>query len=391
MSPPELLELSPLMYSLAALFASEDWSSIRLRFAEKLQRKKGRTLPALDRSFIFLDFSSVLAIPLAVIPPVSLPPPLVNEPLAANPSYLYFSTGTLLRSLPYSSFRYPPAWPTIRKLVKAPEVCSGGISMNFITKLLIIILCFFLPALVAAQRSSAPAQAPQRDPQAIAILQQAVAAMASMVPTDSSASGTVTVVEGSTTQTGTIQILTLGMTQTSVTLDLPAGQRTVIYSDGTSKEIFGTQSSNPPLQSVLSDQSVDFPLPFLTGALSNPDESFRYIGLESVNGQSAQHIQLWNSFASKPHLESLASFSLKDVWLDATSGLPLKIAYLRRTSGGLAPGIPVEIFLSKYTKVSGVLYPFQIDKSKNGTPWQTIVIENASVNTGLTAAQFQVQ
>ena len=52
--------------------------------------------------------------------------------------------------------------------------------MNFITKLLIIILCFFLPALVAAQRSSAPAQAPQRDPQAIAILQQAVAAMASM-------------------------------------------------------------------------------------------------------------------------------------------------------------------------------------------------------------------
>ena len=53
MSPPELLELSSLMYSLAALFASEDCSSIRFRFPAKLQRKKkaGHCLPLIAASF----------------------------------------------------------------------------------------------------------------------------------------------------------------------------------------------------------------------------------------------------------------------------------------------------------------------------------------------------
>lgn len=256
-----------------------------------------------------------------------------------------------------------------------------------------VALLTFGPEIVFAQQSVPPpaSLSPQRDPQALALLQQAVAAMTPTPPSDSSATGSVTVVEGSTTQQGTIQILTLGTTQTSETLSLPAGQRTVIYSNGASKEIFGPESTNPRLQSVLSDQTVDFPLPFLAAALNNPDESFSYIGQETLNDRAAQHVQLWNSFASRGHLQTLASFSLKDVWLDATSGLPLKISYLRRTSGGMAPGIPVEIYLSKYTNVSGVLYPFQIEKSKNGTPWQTITIQNASFNTGLTAAQFQVE
>jgi hypothetical protein len=145
------------------------------------------------------------------------------------------------------------------------------------------------------------------------------------------------------------------------------------------------------MQAVLTDQCVDFPLPFLASTLANADEYIRYVGPETLNGQSVEHIQVWNSFASKPHLQKLAPFSLKDVWIADFSGLPVKIAYARRVSGGLAPSIPVEVLFSHYSNVNGIVFPFQIEKSMNGMPWQTITIETVSFSTGLTAAQFQVQ
>ena len=231
---------------------------------------------------------------------------------------------------------------------------------------------------------------PERDPQAAAILQQSIVAFAKTSPTDSSANGTVTIVEGSTTQSGSIQILTRGAAQTMETLNLPGGQRSVTYSNGDAKEVIGSQATIPRLELIVTDQSADFPLPLLLWALNNSDEAFLYIGQETLNGTSTQHIQVWNTFASKPRLGKLAPFSARDIWFDTSSSLPLKIAFSRRAGGGAVPAIPVEVLFSNYTNVGGVLYPFQINKSYNGTPWQTITIQNVSFNTGLTDAQFQV-
>jgi hypothetical protein len=231
----------------------------------------------------------------------------------------------------------------------------------------------------------------QRDTVATALLQKSVAAMATTAPSDSSATGNVTIVEGSTTESGSIGIQTLGTGETSETISLPNGQRAVIYSYGDAKELNGTQSINPPLELIVVDQCADFPLPLLSAILGNPDESFRYIGQETLNGTSVQHIQVWNSFASKPRLQKLAPFSMKDIWLDSTSYLPVKVAYSRRAGEGAVPAIPVEITFSGYKNVNGVLYPFQINKSYDGTPWQTITIQNVSLNTGLSDTQFQTE
>jgi outer membrane lipoprotein-sorting protein len=256
---------------------------------------------------------------------------------------------------------------------------------------LLLVFVIVVVSATAQQTSTTPSQTPQRDSQAVALLQQAIATMATTVPTDSSATGTVTVVEGSTTQNGSIQILTLGTSQTAETLTLPDGQRQVIYSNGNAMEISGSQSVNPPLQLIVTDQSADFPLPLIVSVLNNSDETLHYIGAETLNGASVQHVRVWNTFASIAPLQALASFSTRDFWFDATSGLPLKIAYSRQAGGGAVPSFPVELTYSNYTKVNGVLYPFQINKSYNGTPWQTITIQSVAFNTGLTAAQFQVE
>jgi hypothetical protein len=244
----------------------------------------------------------------------------------------------------------------------------------------------------AAQQSSAPAaQTVQRDAQAVTILQQAVVAMASSAPADSSAMGTVTIVEGSSTETGSIKILTLGPSQTSETITLSGEQRVVVYANGDAKETAASQSSNLPLELAVSDQCPDFPLPVMLSALNNPDEAFHYVAAETLDGTTVQHIQFWNSFSSNPSQQNLAPFSSKDVWIDSASSLPLKVSYSRRGGGGAVPTVPVEVFFSNYTKVNGVLYPFQIKKSYNGTPWETITIQSVSFNTGLTTAQFQVE
>jgi hypothetical protein len=248
---------------------------------------------------------------------------------------------------------------------------------------------FFSPS--QAQQSATVAQTTQRDAQALVLIQKSVTAFGTSVPLDSTATGTVTVVEGSTTQTGTIQILTRGTAQTVETIILPDGQRSIVYFNGNAKEVNVKGATNPPLELILTDQCVDFPLPLLLSVLNTPDEAYRYVGEETLDGTSAQHIQVWNTFASKPRLGKLSSFSTRDIWFDTSSGLPLKITYSRRAGGGSVPAFPVEVTFSNYTNVNGVSYPFQINKSFNGTPWQTITIQNVSFNTGLTDAQFQVE
>jgi hypothetical protein len=145
------------------------------------------------------------------------------------------------------------------------------------------------------------------------------------------------------------------------------------------------------LELVVTDQCLDFPLPLLASLLNNSDEAFRYVAQEALNGTPTQHIQVWDTFSSKPRLRALAAFSILDIWFDASSGLALKIAYSRRAGAGAVPTFPVEVSFSNYTNVGGVLYPFKINKSYNGTPWQTITIQSVSFNTGLTAAQFQTE
>ena len=247
----------------------------------------------------------------------------------------------------------------------------------------------FCVTTILAQQS--PPLAPTRDPTAIAFLQKSVAAMALSAPLDSSATGNITVVEGSTTESGSISIQTFGTGDTAETIDLPHGRRAVVYSYGDATEVNGTQSTHPPVELIVVDQCADFPLPLLSAILANPEEASHYLGEETLNGRSVEHIQVWNSFASKPRLQKLASFSLRDIWVDSTSHLPVRISYSRRAGEGAVPAIPVAISFSDYKNVNGVLYPFQINKSYNGTPWQTITIQNVSFNTGLTDAQFQTE
>jgi hypothetical protein len=125
----------------------------------------------------------------------------------------------------------------------------------------------------AAQSQGGPQQV-TRDPQAFSLLQGSAAAMGKTMPADSAATGSVTLVAGSTTDEGTIRILTKGISQTSVQVQTQNGNWSIIYSGGQASRTDGTTATPFSLELAASSQCPYFPLPIIAGILSNQDASY---------------------------------------------------------------------------------------------------------------------
>jgi outer membrane lipoprotein-sorting protein len=171
---------------------------------------------------------------------------------------------------------------------------------------------------------------------------------------------------------------------------LASQTRLTIYSNGIACESFSGNTASASMELTASSQSADFPLPLLTAAWSDPDFSFLYIGQETLNGSAVYHVQLFDTYASNLGLQPLSQFTTKDLWVDTITGLPQKLAYQRRDGGGEVPRIALAVSYSDWRNVNGILYPYQIQKSWNGTPWATITIQNVAFQTGLPDAEFPV-
>jgi hypothetical protein len=216
--------------------------------------------------------------------------------------------------------------------------------------------------------------------------------MGGVAPPDSTANGDVTLVAGSLEDSGTVTILTKGTAETAEEFSLSQeGSLETIYSSGSAARVQGTTTTALPAELAATSQCPDFPLPLLVGALNNPDFSFQYIGAETVDGQSAYHVRFWNTYSSDSALSELSAFTARDIWLSASTALPLRLAWDRRAAGGSAPRIPMQVDYGKYTNMGGILYPFDIKKSKDGTPWITVTIQSVKFNTGLTDTDFPVE
>jgi hypothetical protein len=231
--------------------------------------------------------------------------------------------------------------------------------------------------------------APQRDPQAVALLQQSVSVMG-MPPSDSTATGSVTTIAGSLTQQGTVTILTRGLAQTSIQFQMPDNSWTVVFAGGQANKVETAQTTVYPLELAASSQCFYFPLPFLFGILNNADYSVQYIGQEAVGSSTANHIVVQNTFNSTPTYKFLAPFTVAEIWIDAASGLPVKIGMIRRDGGGSAPKIPISVVYSNYQTISGMRYPFTIQEYLTETLWATTTIHSVTFNSGLTDSNFQV-
>ena len=260
--------------------------------------------------------------------------------------------------------------------------------MRVIRPLLSFLFLFSLSLSVDSQQATTTPTAPQRDAQAVALLQQSVAAFGPVQPSDSTATGNVTITQGSLTMQGTVTILTKGSAQTSIQFQVPNNPWTVIFANGQANKVEPSETTVYPLELAASSQCLYFPLPFLVSILSNADYSIKYVGQETLGASTTNHIVAQNTFNSSPKYQFLSSFTAADIWIDASSGLPVKISMVRREGGGSAPRIPFSFVYSNYQAVSGVRYPFTIQEYWTETLWATTNIQSVTFSTGLTDSSF---
>lgn len=71
--------------------------------------------------------------------------------------------------------------------------------------------------------------------------------------------------------------------------------------------------------------------------------------------------------------------------------LPAAITYNIHPDNNALLDIPVEIDFSDYRLVSGVQIPFHIQKCLNNSLLLDFQVQNAAINSGLSASEFTVQ
>jgi len=254
-------------------------------------------------------------------------------------------------------------------------------------RVILLVAVFFLFSSQSSPQQTAPSIIP-RDGQAVALLQSSVRAMGGSVPSDSTATGSVVIVAGSLTTSGTVRILTRGTDQTLEQRFLPQSTEVTVYSRGAANALTNGTPQSLSLERTASCQSAAFPLPFLAAALTNSDEAIQYVAFETLGQTQVQHIRVWNTFNSNSSLQFLSEFTSTDIWFDASTSLPRIISFIRRDGGGASPKTLLTVSYSDFQATSGIFYPKSTQISINDTPWATTIIQSVSFNTGLTDADF---
>jgi hypothetical protein len=241
---------------------------------------------------------------------------------------------------------------------------------------------------------------PVSDPKAVALAAQAIAALTGgTAVSDVTISGSVVWTSGPRNATGTVVAYGKTSAMSRIDLTVGSGNRSEIRNN-TNASAQGTwinaagQSNSAAAQNCWTDPVWFFPaLTSLSAVTTDNTLVLTYVGLETRNGVSVQHIRSYHCVASK-FLEFTAftqRASKVDYYLDAPTLVPLWITFNAHPDNDANTDIPVEIDFSDYQLVSGVLVPYHITKLWQGSPLFDFTATNATINSGLPDSLFSIQ
>jgi hypothetical protein len=249
----------------------------------------------------------------------------------------------------------------------------------------------WLFAVLAA--SSLFAQNPtSSNPQAAAYAAQSIAAMTGGTSiSDLTLTGTVT---WNGSDTGTATLRALGTGESRMDLVLASGTRTEIRDAQTGAPLGqwiapNNASGNFAFQNRWTDAVWFFPA--LGSLAAGPGVVLSYIGPETRNGESVQHLRAYVYQPSLPGMISiLQRLSTMDFYLDATTLLPMAVTFNAHPDNNATTNLLIEVDFSNYQTVGGVVIPMHIQKYQQGNLMVDVVVTGASFNTGLPLSIFTI-
>ena len=215
-----------------------------------------------------------------------------------------------------------------------------------------------------------------KDPAAMAIAQNAMAAMAgTQTFTDVTVTGTTTAYGDGGSVSSPITLMATGTSSVASNIQREAGTRTSI-TDGTTTCV-NSGSGAVPVKSTADSYShrIDFvPALTLLREYSSSNVQVQYVGSANVNGAPADVIALSVQPPGAPPDFNWVQVTQRQFYVDQATSLVVKIQYTP------VAGPKVETFLSNYQSVSGFAVPFQQSTYTDGNLAQTLTITSAAFN-----------
>jgi hypothetical protein len=234
-----------------------------------------------------------------------------------------------------------------------------------------------------------------RDPQALAVANKALQVLAPMIAlSDITLEGTVSRTAGSDYQSGTFTFQASGNGKSLEALNLDGGQRQQVRNGAVGYLIDPNGHQRPlAIHNCWTDAPWFYPALSLQALASDPQVSIVYVGMENREGMALHHLRLYRTVPGQtPKMTAeIQHLSTTDLFLDATSYLPLVVAFQTHPDVDLNLDIPVEIQFADYRLVNDIMVPFHIQKLLQGTLLLDIRLSNAVVNSGLSDSLFAVQ
>jgi hypothetical protein len=205
-------------------------------------------------------------------------------------------------------------------------------------------------------------QVPISTPQAVTLAAQAMTALTGTTQVnDITLNGTVTRTAGSDVESGTVVLEALGGPYSRMDLTLSTGTRHEVR-NLSSVSIpqgywVGPDAASRPLSlhNCMTDAAWFAPVLSVLSQLSNPNLIVSYVGQETRAGVTVQHLHFAFQSPSPDPTGILQGLSAEEVYLNASTFLPVAIAFNTHPDNDAATNLAVEIDFSSYQSVGGVL------------------------------------
>jgi hypothetical protein len=236
----------------------------------------------------------------------------------------------------------------------------------------------------------------QRDAQAISLLQQCLAAMGgaqALLLQDSVAIGQAqTFLPDGSTVTLPIVKKSKGTKMVRTELQRPEGTRVRVVNAGTG----GIQNPDGTTRRLFSNNTVaerieHIPALSILSEWQSSNIEVRYVGTDAVNGSPAQVVAISLIPTLDPKWADFYRTTTQTLfYIDQAKALVSKIQYQNFAENDSNISEKVEIFLTDYRPVSGVLVPFTQSYYADGRLLSTVTLTSVTFNTGLSDSEFAV-
>jgi hypothetical protein len=206
--------------------------------------------------------------------------------------------------------------------------------------------------------------------------------------------GTATRIAGSDTETGTVTLKVAGSSDSRIDLNLSNGPRSEVRNVSNSipqGSWTGTDgvSHAVPMHNCMTDASWFAPQLSVLSQISDPSIAVLYVGQETRDGTAVQHLHFEAPQSTTVDPTGLIRhLTSEELYLDASSLLPVAITFNTHPDNDAGTDIPVEVDFSNYTRVNGAQVAFHVQQYLNGSLFLDLEIQSAVLNSGISQSAF---